>query len=234
MTQRIATKNNMGWAISPDDEYVNSFINYSAEISPISSMEIGAAYGFVSVKALEKGAHLIVNDLCEEHLIDMQKNLSIDFKNFVQFMPGNFLSLELEPESVGAILIARVLHMLDEKDLEKAVQLVSEWLKPGGKVFITTATPYSNDLIKFLPVYENRKKTGVKNPGMITDLRQWLDIDNNNLPQSMQVFDLDILIDILNEKGFSILQASYIDRPHHKNIINNLYKDSCGIIAIKN
>lgn len=233
MESRILTKNQMGWAIEPDDDYINEFIQYSQQVSGYS-MDIGAAYGFATLKAVEGGAHIIVNDICKEHLDYIKKNIKARYKHLISYMEGNFLSFSIQENSIESILLSRVLHMLSAKELEKAIDLIWLWLKTNGRAFITVATPYTKNLEKFVPIFRKNKSLGIDNPGLISNLDSFLSDTNKNLPKKMQLFDLDILISTFQKRGFSIIKAGYIKRTDQENICKfSPYTDSCGVVVIK-
>src|SRR5690606_16142727 len=63
----IVTLNQMGYMFIKPEKFMQSFIDFSAEISdPV--LDIGAAYGIATLAALEKGACVVANDLDKRHL----------------------------------------------------------------------------------------------------------------------------------------------------------------------
>ncbi len=233
MQTRYPTINNMGWAIAPDDYYNKEFINYAIEVIPNRVLELGAAYGLTAREAIEKGAHMIVNDLEIAHLKIMQDALPQNLQKNTKFIAGDFIKeLELAASSVQGILAARVFHMLDIYQLDKALDLMFFWLKPGGKAFVTTATPYTKAWAKFIPIYETRKQKNINNPGIVEDISLFIG-DSRDLPTKMQLFDPDLLEKFFRAKGFRVIKSSYIDRGGSDDLPDTDKKDSCGIIVQK-
>ena len=93
------------------------------------------------------------------------------------------------------------------------LQKLKSWLKPGGKLFITAETPYLSNWIKFIPVFEQKKRDGCPHPGLIENpLRYESTGLIKNLPEYKHKFDVDTLSKVLCDAGFDIEKASFIDR----------------------
>ena len=63
----VMTLNGRGPVTSYIDEYTQQFIHYAAkQTEPV--LELGAAYGFVTIEALKEGATVLANDIEPRHL----------------------------------------------------------------------------------------------------------------------------------------------------------------------
>lgn len=59
------------------------------------------------------------------------------------------------------ILCSRVPHFLSGEAIDVAVAKMAAWLKPGGRLYIVTDTPYGI-WRNFIPVFEQRKREGAR------------------------------------------------------------------------
>jgi len=229
----VRTLNNMGFMLTHKDEYVQAFIDYSFKIKgPV--LEIGAAYGNVVLEVLGSGNKVIANDIDSGHLDILieradkkaQKNLTLNNQAFPY-------ETSFKENSIGAILIARVLHFFDGATIDDSAETLYKWLKPGGKVFITAETPFLRNLQTFHGVYQMRKLNGVKWPGWIDNFALYDPARAKALPKHMNLLDSDILTRVLEKAGFVIERTSYISRDSFPKDIRWDGRESVGIIAVK-
>jgi hypothetical protein len=82
--------------------------------------DLGVAYGFTSKKLLENGFQkVIANDLDERHLKDLWETVPEGHKHFLELMPGNFLNIEFDKESLGGIFAVKCLQFIHGEDVRK-------------------------------------------------------------------------------------------------------------------
>lgn len=230
---RFKTMNKMGWAIGPEDEYSQSFIEYASKTDGWC-LEVGAAYGITSKEAVLNGAKIIINDLDSRHLEFFKNNLLPEYHSNIELKPGNFLEINIKPHSVDAIIASRVLHMLKGEDINIAAKIMHKWLRKGGKVFIIAGTPYQKTWINFISHYEELKNKGVEYPGEIINPGSWNKAQADYLPSFIHLLDIDVLIKIFKKAGFEVEKSGYIDRGDktQDNIFDDK-KESCGLILVK-
>ncbi|MCE2716095.1 MAG: class I SAM-dependent methyltransferase [Pseudomonadota bacterium] len=188
------------------DEFIESAAKWGREGVP--SVDVGAAYGIISLMALERGAILIANDVERRHLLILRKNaskrnLSRLFLNTRSFPEQT----SFPPNSVGAILLRRVVHFLNPSQMELAMDKIVEWLKPGGSVFIVTMSPYHYSLKGFDTTYEERWENGNPWPGEIHNMRSYIPDCAKDIPDYLHVMDTRPLIQALEKRGMVIKQA---------------------------
>lgn len=229
----VPTLNGMGYMTVTCDRFMREFISFAASC-PHPVLDIGAAYGVATSAALEAGATVIANDLDERHLVLMRNALDPRLSSRLITIPGNFpRELRFAPNSLGAILVARVLHFFDGDLLTESVQKAHEWLAPGGRIFVTAETPYLRNLHRFTPVYEERKKAGSQWPGFLDDVPSIVPKRAANLPKTMHFLDTDVLTRVFSESGFRIEEATMFARPEFPEDIQLDGRESVGLIASK-
>ena len=233
----IPTLNQMGFMTSNLDSFSEEFITFSSSSwagSSNLSLEIGAAYGVAALKALEKGAHIIANDLHQDHLTLLQDKVPQNLKKNLTLLPGSFPEdIELKDNSLKSILICRVIHFFNEEKLKNSIQKFFNALETGGKIFVITETPYLKNFLSFVPIFEKRKAEGHPLPGFVEDVMKIDPIRGQYLPKEMMVFDKDILSRIFGSFGFHIEKCEEFARPEFPEDLRFDGRESVGLIAEK-
>jgi len=207
---KIPTLNQTGYMTPESDKLSDDFIDCAAEWGKegIPSIDIGAAYGVISLKALERGAILIANDVEKRHLLILRKN--VPKKNLSRLLLNIYSFPEetvFPANSIGAILLRRVIHFLRPAQLEVAIDKVTQWLKPGGSVFIITMSPYHYSLKDFDKIYEERWDQKNLWPGEIFTMRDYAPHCAKDISNYLHVMDTRPLIQALEKRGLIIKQA---------------------------
>ena len=229
----VKTLNNMGYMTSTLDEFSRKFIDYSPH-APGPALDIGAAYGIASLAALEKGATVIANDIEKAHLDILMEKAPDQLKGKLSLEPGSFPDhLTMRNESLGAVLVCRVMHFFDGETIEKSAKLLFQWIKKGGKAFVVAETPYLKNFQNFIPIYEKRKQDGVKWPGFIEDVMAIAPERGAFLPPKMHLLDPDVLSRSFANAGFVIEEARMIPRKDFPEDLQLDGRESVGIVARK-
>ncbi len=221
---RFATLNKMGWIVNDLDEISSKFLD---DLTPESrALEIGAGFGFVSQKALEKGATVYVNDLDKRHLEIFKASIPVKHEQQVILAPGKFPSnFKIKSGSIDAILAQRVLHYLSPDEMDKGLKIMHDLLKDGGKVYVTVDSPYNKKMDSFIKEFELRKSGQERYPGSVKT-KSTKDIKN--------YMDLDILVRAFKDAGFAIEEEFYLN--NSSKFFNDIRLDgreTAGIIAYK-
>ena len=233
----MPTLNKMGYS-NPiiDQPYSQTFIDHLKQSSQPHILEIGSGYGTTATLALSAGASVVANDLDINHLEILKKNTHEDFLPHLTLNVGKFpQKLTFPSNHFDAILMSQVLHFLTSKEIEQGLPLLKDWLKPGGKVFITAISPYIGVLKRFLLVYLERKKQGSLWPGQIQNLQAYCTHPCRDFnPNFIHVFDPDILRYHLTQAGFKVEKTDYYST--QQNVDDEFKQDGreyVGIIASK-
>lgn len=230
----LPTLNKMGYMKEDLGPYTRDFVDYCATTTkPV--LDVGTAYGFTAIAALNKGANVIANDIDGHHLEILKNRVPLQFMERLQLLPGKIPGgVKLAPSSVEAILASRVFNYLSGTEIMQALNYMYEWLVPGGKLFITTETPYKKMFEKFIPLYEQKKAKGDEWPGELEDIRPYT-YENRIafLPQSLHLIEEPVLCKAVEKAGFVIEVSSSFSK-------YRLPEDACwdgqetaGLIAYK-
>ncbi len=231
----IPTLNKQGWMLQEPDRIMKKFIDYAAQKPGHICVDIGAAYGVATKLALQKGAKIIANDIDSRHLDVIINETPSSSRERLATLEGSFpYKISFENGSIGAFLIARVLHFLSRKELEDGAQYLYNWLMPGGRIFITAETPYLGFLQKFKPVYEKRMEdpnTRVY-AGEINDITSYTE-RGENLPERMMLMNKETLAFIFERVGFQTVENETFARGNFPKDIQLDGRESIGYIAYK-
>ncbi|OQV15596.1 hypothetical protein BV898_10188 [Hypsibius exemplaris] len=164
-----ATLNAHGHMLDVLDEYGEAFVAFARNTTnPVA--DLGVAFGFTTKEILKTGATVYANDLSEDMLKELNNSLTEEERLRCILKPGNALELEFEPGSLSGVLALRWFHFLTGPQIREVVHKFFTWLEPGGKVVITSGTPYSGRAKSFIPEYEARKAAGEEWPGSVRNV----------------------------------------------------------------
>lgn len=217
----VMTLNNMGMMTTYLDEYTQQFL-YFVNKHKGRVLEVGAAYGAVSLAALKLGVDVIANDICPAHLHILFENTPEEFRSQLQLLPGSFPDeVQLPPNSLTACYIARTLGYMPIPDMQRGLRNVYEFLKPGGKLFIITATVYTQALKNLIPSYEQRVRNKEEWPGYFTGLKDRVTQKYAAYtPERVNFLDPDTLTRELQNADFIVEKADFFARedfpPHYQ------------------
>lgn len=229
----IRTLNNMGYMTSSLDPYSKAFIDFLS-VAPGPAIDVGAAYGVATLEALATGANVIANDIDVRHLEILKSRVPLEQRARLRLLPGAFPDeLNVGTETLGAALIARVLHFFDGPSIERSAVKVFQWLAPRGRVFVVAETPYLKNWSAFIPRYEARKAAGESWPGFNDDFSGIETERAKFLPGQIHHLDPDVLRRVFSNTGFTVLDVATFPRPEFPEDMRLDGRESVGLIAEK-
>jgi hypothetical protein len=128
--------------------------------------------------------------------------------------------------------------LLKEDEIDESLKCMHEWLEPGGRIYLINDTPYtkiSDKMIRdFVPLYEERKRLGVKWPGYICNLKDYLPPEFCAIcPDFVTLTDVDTLTLACQRCGFEVIKSGFIARPDYPPALQNDGRENAGVVAIK-
>lgn len=207
----IPTMNKMGYASQVLDEYGYLFLGCIHQLSSPKVLDIGAGYGLTTLPALSAGAVVVANDLAQIHLDIIRGKASPDFVDKLSLCAGRFpQELKFKQNSFDVIGMFQVLHFLRAEEIENGLPLLLSWLKPGGKLFLTSITPYIRTLKNFLPIYQKRKQEKQIWPGQVEEVKNYCNHPSMEAnPDFIHLLEPDILECSFVKAGFCIEQVGF-------------------------
>lgn len=197
----IPTLNRMGGMSPTLDEFSQAFVDFPGD-APL--LDVGACYGLATLAALKRGATVWANDLEPAHLEILREQVAPADRERLLLLPGSFpADIPWLPKSLGAVLLARVLHYLDGGSIEEGLQEIRSALVPGGKVFGVAVTPFLPNLAPFHAEYAARKNAGERWPGAVKVQA------GEDLPAGVNLLDEDVLRRALEEAGLRVERLEF-------------------------
>lgn len=200
------------------------------------ALDIGCAYGRTVVDAAKRGAFVCANDLSEDQLKILEETVKSEpFHTQITYQSGDFLTGVYPSNTYDKILIASVLHFMSPSEIQAALDKIAAILKPGGKVYILTASPvpYLSTSTSFSEEYYRRKSQGDEWPGYFTNTLAYLPQLKGKIPEKCTFSDLEPLIKIVKKSGLVVLVAKYEASSYKPAEVNPYAQDFVNIIAQK-
>jgi len=177
------------------NEFSKSFVDFVLHAPGGIVLDVGAGLGAVTLPALNKGTKkVIANDVNDGvlrliHKRIIQEKMELFLPN-LELIAGAFPEkLDFAPRSIGAIYIGAVLHFLDLPTIQRSLQKCFDWLAPGGRLFVWSATKHLGG-----------KLAGLS--GFISDLAAIDPVLADIYGPSLNLLDLPSYIALFKEAGF--------------------------------
>lgn len=227
------TLNNTGFMFKVLDDYAREFIQLAGETGqPV--LEVGCAFGNVTIPALQAGGRVTACDMEQQHLEILVENTPAALRENLDCIRGQLPYLDMPDGEFGAILCSRVLHFLDGSAIDASVRKMRSWLKPGGRLYIVIDTPYGI-WRKLVPIFEEKKRRGDRWPGLMIGLENYLPFSPADRalggPPFMNLLDPELLLRICTEAGLVVERAGFIDRPDFAGLGRMDGRENAGILA---
>lgn len=234
---RCATDNGFGFCDARLNETSLGFLKFAFQYATPQrnsapagyALEIGGGVGYLAMHAVRNGIPYLFNDRSESQCRAAEARLQAVARDSgqVEFFPGEFPE-GLDPQqrqrlrekrivAVGAFM---VLHFMKGAQIEAFFDSVYELLSPGGRVFVTAATPYNGYLLNFQREYYRRLRLPTDDPqarypGEIDDAHRYL--PEARYPGLLHVLEPWVLERAAQGTGsktrFRVVQSAGIPRP---------------------
>ncbi len=230
----VPTLNSMGYMTrTVDDPFTKEFLDFCKSVKgPV--LEIGAAFGVATLEALKLGVQVYCNDLDPRHLEVVKDQATESQRNNLLLLPGEFPEkIDLNENCLDAILAIRIVHFLNGETLNDGFKKMHRWLKPGGRVFIATETPWMRNFKKLGHQFQTRIDSKMPWPGWI-NTREFESGDHAaQLPEFMHLMVPETLSQFALQAGFRVLKCEYFARPKFPTTIQLDGRESVGLVAEK-
>jgi SAM-dependent methyltransferase len=230
----IPVASEFGWTSIIPNPVTCRWLEYLRKLNPTYTIDIGAGFGVATIPALQIGGRVIANDISQEQL-----------KHIAQLAQEKGLRNKLEllcaalPRLPGlrdldAIHASNVLHFLTGDEMIEAANWMAAALKPKGKVFIQTISPYAGHFQRFVPQYEQKKRERFKWPGEMHAARDFVDVSVRDMtPSFMHVLEIDSARRLFQDAGFQIEYCDYYSRPGLPLVCRLDGRENLGLVAVK-
>jgi SAM-dependent methyltransferase len=215
-------------------------------------LDVGAGYSDIPIKALKQGVdRYVANDISLDHLKLLVKRTKEalgdgeDKMNRLALLLGKIPDdLPLSPGAYDAILADKIIHFLKPEDINGFIHKAKVCLKPGGKLYVTTASPYSHAYETIQAEYVEREEKGEMFPGHFTNIMERLNtsmIQKNyhgyKVPDEMVLFSRTILERLFKDRGFRVTESYSLRIPSDEEPTwrpcSDRESNVVGLIAVK-
>jgi SAM-dependent methyltransferase len=235
-TDIVPTRNGYGWTSTIPNQVTVALLEWLSRLEQPAPLvlDIGAGFGVATLPLLETGARVIALDLEESHLASIRqeaerRSMSNRLMTVVGQFPGSLHFEELE-----AIHCSNVLHFLPGSEIEAGVAKMYMWLKPGGKVFLQVGTIYAGHINRLLPVFEDRRRAGVRWAGETHEAKEYVVAEFcDATPGFMNYLDDAPIVEAFEAAGFLLENGWYYTRTGLPDSLRRDGREHYGLIAEK-
>ena len=222
------THNSNGFISTFLDPVTRDFIEFAGTVGG-NVLDLGAGYGLAGLAALRAGAsHVVLNDADPSHLAHLepsdQLSLSTQPIGACTFPDGHF----------SAVLISRVLHLMDVSAALDVLERVRRWTRDGGRVFIACDTIFCREFAQFADEYRSRCQGGLQFPGLFA---RRMDARTTqyaaHVPATFHYFDIPSMVALIRGAGFCPEKVFYFSRPDYPAAKKTNGRDCLAAVASK-
>ncbi|WP_161624828.1 non-ribosomal peptide synthetase [Streptomyces spectabilis] len=205
----VATLNRTGVMVERLIPYSQEFAAYAGE-SGGEALDLGCAYGVASIAALERGARVVALDMEQKHLDILGQRVNDEARQRLSLRQGMLPDVDFEAGRFTAVHASRVMHFLAPDDFRLTLRKMHDWLVPGGKVFLSSDSPYFGYWASKAADYEARKSAGDPWPGYIDDVAAHFEAAHVvGGPPLINAIDPDVFRRECEAAGFVVEQVGY-------------------------
>jgi len=232
----VDTHNGFGWTSTVPNQITVALVEWLSTLReqvPLV-LDIGAGLGVGTFPMLEAGARVIALDLETSHLDSIRqeatrRSLADRLTTVVGEFPGS-----LQFEELNVIHCSNVLHFLPGSQIEFGATRMYDWLKPGGKLFLQVGTVYAGHIKRLLPIFEERRRSGVKWAGETDLAREFVAAEfSGATPTFMNYLDEIPVVEAFKAAGFHLENGWYYTRNGLPERLRSDGREHYGLIANK-
>jgi acyl transferase domain-containing protein/D-arabinose 1-dehydrogenase-like Zn-dependent alcohol dehydrogenase/acyl carrier protein/NAD(P)-dependent dehydrogenase (short-subunit alcohol dehydrogenase family)/SAM-dependent methyltransferase len=207
----VPTLNRTGVMLEKLTPTSTAFAEYAGQCRD-EVLDIGCAYGVATIAALERGASVLAVDMEPQHLEILEARIAESIRPRLRTQRGVLPEVEFAAGRFAAIHAARVIHFLRPEEVQQTIRKMFAWLRPGGRLFLVSDTPYVGYWKSKARDYEARKARGDTWPGYINDVaRDFAGADIAGAPPLINALDPDVLRRECLAAGFEVEKAGFED-----------------------
>lgn len=181
--------------------------------SELPFLELGAAYGHTTLKALEGGATVIANDISEEHLAIIRNQSAPNLRDKLYLNHASMPhEINMEDNILGGVLMCRVGHFFTAQEIHDSFKKIYNWLVPGGKLYFIATSPYHHMFLdSFADSFHEKLENGDDTAGYFHGLKEMLPEVAEYIPNFMHLFNEESITRFIKPHGFTISNCKLFD-----------------------
>lgn len=235
-SQIVQTHNGYGWTSKVPNQATEALVDWLSKLEQPNPLvlDIGAGFGVGTLPILACGAKVTAIDIEESHLASIRdeadsRSVAGRLTTVRGWFPGS-----LQFEELDAIHSSNVFHFLRGSEIEIGTAKMFDWLRPGGRVFLQVGTIYAGHIKRLLPIFEERRRSGVRWAGETESARDFVAKEfREETPEFMNYLDDKPILDTFSAAGFTIEKAWYYTRHGLPECFRSDGREHYGVIAEK-
>jgi SAM-dependent methyltransferase len=224
--------NDCGWTSTIPNPITSRWLDYLQTCPLARTIDIGAGLGVATIPALKIGASVIANDISDEHLRQIELIAEREgIRDKLDLLNAPLPHLPPLPH-LDAIHASNVLHFLTGSQMQAATRWMACALKPQGRVFVQTISPFAGHFRKFQSEYDKRKAAGHPWPGEMSAAKEYVEESLRDMtPTFMQALDDETAKALFQDAGFDVEYCDYYRRPGLPEICCLDGRENLGIVG---
>lgn len=233
----VATHNAMGHSFLESDPIQEMLHEYCAG-GDKHVLEVGAGVGVNTLLALSAGNTVVTNDMEQGHLdiiAGEAEKMDGNKRNKLSFVKGIFPDqVNFGAAQFDVVIAFQIFHFLKPDQLDAGFTKIHDWLKPGGKFFLTVTSPFTRGMERYMPLYYRRLEKGRRFPGEFHDIRSRIpEKFRSQYPEYMNFLEEDTMRKTVPQDKFDIEEIMYFKAKSDSPLIKLDGKENLGVVLRK-
>ncbi|HEY0191658.1 MAG TPA: alpha/beta fold hydrolase, partial [Kofleriaceae bacterium] len=205
----VVTLNRTGVMVEHLIPYSIEFADYAGQCGG-EVLDLGCAYGIAAIAALERGARVVALDMEQRHLDILGQRVTPEARARLTLVRGVLPDVDFADGRFAAVHASRVIHFLSPDDVRGVLRKMYRWLAPGGRLFLSSDSPYFGYWATRSDDYDARRRAGDPWPGYIADVSRYFDPrDVAGGPPLINALDPEVLDRECRAAGFVVERTGY-------------------------
>jgi SAM-dependent methyltransferase len=224
--------NDFGWTSTIPNPITHRWLDYLQPCPAAKTIDIGAGLGVATIPTLKIGASVIANDIADEHLRQIELIAEREgVRDKLSLLNASLPHLPML-QYLDAIHASNVLHFLTGSEMRAASRWMASALRPGGRFFLQTISPFAGHFRGFRTEYDKRKAAGMPWPGEMAAAKDYVAVSLRNMtPPFMHALDVPTATTLFQNAGFEVEYCDYYRRPGLPEICWLDGRENLGIVG---
>jgi SAM-dependent methyltransferase len=224
--------NDFGWTSTIPNPITCHWLDYLGTVPAARTIDVGAGLGVATIPALKAGALVIANDIAAEHLFQIGAIAEKEgLRNKLELLSAALPKLP-PLQHLDAIHASNVLHFLTGEEMQEAARWMANALKPHGRIFLQTISPFAGHFRRFRSEYNSRSAAGLSWPGEMWAAKDYVESSLHEMtPHFMHALEAATARALFENAGFEVEYCDYYRRPGLPTICCLDGRENLGVVG---
>lgn len=172
------------------------------------TLDIGCGDGLATAAVIERGGRVVAVDPEASLVARVRERIPAERHPRLTTEIGSLPGIDFGDGRFAAIHVAHVFQLLSGWEIMRSLEKMRRWLRPCGKLFVSALEPAGPRWQSVVDQVESREASGVRWPGFIADVRQFLPAGTQVAPAFIHLLDAQVLRRELTSAGFRVEDVS--------------------------